>query len=95
MSFPQKNTLVREVVTLAAGEAKNFPAQLMAKMSVQAGTGATVLWSRVNSMAATAHGTLAGAVITPPAAGDLATIAVDWPYYRVSTASGPATVALV
>lgn len=95
MSFPQKNMIYRNVVTLADGEGQTFDARAMAKMSVLAGTGATVLWSRVNAPNATAHGTLAGAVITPPAATALTTLAVDWPYYRVSTADGPCYVAIV
>lgn len=63
------------------------------RVTLYAGTGATITYSRVSSQNATAHTT--GALQGTVAATELLSFGVDWPFYRVSVAGGPATVVLV
>lgn len=82
------------VQTLAASGAITVDARGMAKLSVIAGTGATVTVSRVDSADADAHTT--GTENTfDVAANTIETIDVDWPFYRISSAGGDARFALL
>ena len=83
----------RNPVQLADGEATVEDMRGCVGVSVITGTGATATVSRVDSPTATAHGTGARAVGTV-AATTLTSYTVDWPYLRISTAGGPATVSV-
>ena len=81
----------RPVGHLADGEASVIDTRGCLSLSIQAGAGATVTFSRVDAMDAEAHGDGQDAV----AATEFNAIPVEWPFYRVSVAGGTAKVAVV
>ena len=91
---PAMAVFQRKIISLAAGDAVTVDARGMKTMSVFAGSGATVTWSRVLSASDTTHGT-GNLAVTAPAASALESLDVDWPFYRVSTAGGTALVCVV
>ena len=76
---------------LAAGGAMVVDARGCVSLCIIAGTGATVTYSRVDSMDATVHDGETDTV----AATTRETVPVDWPFFRVSVADGSARVAVV
>lgn len=85
-----------QVHDLAAGEGITLDARKggFAKLTVIAGTGATVTVGRVDSPDATSQ-TGAAADQFDVAADSLEATNIDWPFWRVETAGGPARVALI
>jgi hypothetical protein len=80
-----------KVITLAAGEAIVLDVRGMGTLTMIAGAGATITWSRVDTSDAGAH-VGAGTTI---AATEVSAISVDWPFVRISVAGGSARVAAV
>jgi len=76
--------------TLAAGEAVVVDLTGSLRMTVIPVSGATVTYSKVDSPRAAAHD-------TPTQDTDTAefTVDVDWPYYRISTATQGCRIAVV
>ena len=79
---------------LAAG-AKNYDARGFSMFTVLAPNASIVTFSRVMSMGASAHVSDPAAAQTIMTTNTMSAIPVDWPYYRVSTATGPCQVAFV
>lgn len=87
-------TLKQGVYNLAAGGAIVVDARGMERLTMRAPTGTTITFSEVDSPDATAHGQNSKTV-DGSAAAARSTQTVEWPFYRISAAGGPASVALV
>jgi hypothetical protein len=92
-SLKKKLHFVPEEI-LAAG-AKNFDARGFSYFTVLAPNLSIVTFSRVMSISASAHVGDPGAAQTIMTTNTMSAIPVDWPFYRVSTATGPCQVAFV
>jgi len=80
--------------TLAASGAVNVDARGFRNLTIITATGATATVSRVDSMAATGHTT--GTENSFTVAQNTKTVtAVDWPYFRISSAGAGLRYALV
>lgn len=82
------------VKDLASGAAVVIDARGMKYITVITGSGATATVSRVDTPTASAHTTGTENSFTVAATTKTAT-AVDWPFWRVSVASGPCRIGLV
>ena len=80
---------------IASGGAKNYDARGFAVFTILAPAGTTVTFSRVMSIEATGHNNDPTPAEETVAADSMNAEIVDWPFYRVSAASGPCQVAFV
>ncbi len=91
---PTAAVFYRKVIPVPAGDHVTFDARGMTRVSVLTIAGGTTTWSRVDSDSTQTHGT--GARVVAHAGGNLlVSLAVDWPFYRVSATSQPLVVAVV
>jgi len=87
--------LYSEPVTIASGAAQNFDTRGFNYITILSPAGTTTTYSRVNSIDASAHVTDPATATSTVASDTMEAIAVDWPFFRVSAASGPCDVCLV
>jgi hypothetical protein len=78
---------------LANGEGTVLRASRYGTLSIIAGAGATVTVSRVDTRHSETH--ITGASQFTVAATSMGSIGVDWPFYYVTTAGGPARISLI
>jgi hypothetical protein len=97
--MPGPNSLLKKLhfvpEEIATGAAKNFDARGFSYFTVLAPNNSIVTFSRVMSMSASAHVNDPGAAQTIMTTDTISAIPVDWPFYRVSTETGPCQVAFV
>ncbi len=97
--MPGPNSLLKKLhfvpEEIATDGAKNFDARGFEYFVVLAPNLSIVTFSRVMSMDASAHVNDPATAQTIMTTNTVSAIPVDWPYYRVSTATGPCQVALV
>lgn len=84
---------LRGVTSIAAGAQVCIDACAMKNLTIIAGTGATATYSRVDQPDASVHTTGAENQGTV-AANTKLVVAVDWPFYLVSSAGGPTRVSV-
>lgn len=87
----QEHPYQQEVTSLTDGQAVTLDARGLSRLTIEAGALATVTLSRVDSATATAHTAQTETVN----ADSRSVIDVDWPFYRIDTAGGPARIAMV
>lgn len=92
-SIAQKLYSTPVTVTTAAGA--NFDARGYSYFTILAPTGSTVTYSRVMSMSASSHNSDPATAQGTVASNTMSAVAVDWPFYRVTTSGGSCQVSLV
>ena len=80
---------------IATGDSKNFDARGFTLFTILAPAGTTVTFSRIMSMAATGHNNDPATAQETVSPDSMNNEIIDWPFYRVSAASGPCQVAFV